>query len=65
METGKRGGGGDRTLVIDRQVEDVVFAGLERLHDDGLRFCAVSEERGVVDFGGEASASSSIPSTAR
>ena len=53
VETGERGGGGDRTLVIDRQVEDVVFAELERLHADGLRFCAVSEERGVVDFGGE------------
>jgi myo-inositol-1(or 4)-monophosphatase len=53
VETGERGGGGDRTLVIDRQVEDVVFAELERLHADGLRFCAVSEERGIVDFGGE------------
>ena len=53
VETGERGGGGDRTLVIDRQVEDVVFAELERLHADGLRFCAVSEERGIVDFGGD------------
>jgi myo-inositol-1(or 4)-monophosphatase len=53
VETGERGGGGDRTLVIDRQVEDVVFAELERLHADGLRFSAVSEERGVVDFGAE------------
>ena len=53
VETGTRGGGGDRTLVIDRQVEDVVFAELERLHAEGLRFCAVSEERGVVDFGGD------------
>jgi myo-inositol-1(or 4)-monophosphatase len=54
VETGTRGEGGDRTLVIDSAVEDVVFAELERLHDQGLRFCAVSEERGVVDFGSEA-----------
>jgi myo-inositol-1(or 4)-monophosphatase len=54
VETGTRGEGGDRTLVIDSAVEDVVFAGLERLHEQGLRFCAISEERGVVDFGGEA-----------
>jgi myo-inositol-1(or 4)-monophosphatase len=53
VETGTRGGGGDRTLVIDSAVEDVVFAELERLHADGLRFCAVSEERGIVDFGGD------------
>jgi myo-inositol-1(or 4)-monophosphatase len=50
-ETGGVGQGGDRTLVIDAQAEDVVFAELERLHDDGARFTAVSEERGVVDFG--------------
>jgi myo-inositol-1(or 4)-monophosphatase len=53
VETGERGGGGDRTLVIDRQVEDIVFGELERLHEEGLRFCAVSEERGVVDFGSD------------
>jgi myo-inositol-1(or 4)-monophosphatase len=51
IETGERGGGGDRTLVIDSRAEDAVFAELERLHDDGARFTAVSEERGVVDFG--------------
>jgi myo-inositol-1(or 4)-monophosphatase len=51
VETGTRGEGGDQTLVIDSQVEDIVFAQLGRLHDDGLRFSAVSEERGVVDFG--------------
>jgi myo-inositol-1(or 4)-monophosphatase len=51
IETGERGGGGDRTLVIDAQAEDAVFAQLEGLHDDGARFTAVSEERGVVDFG--------------
>jgi myo-inositol-1(or 4)-monophosphatase len=54
VETGTRGEGGDRTLVIDREVEDVVFAQLERLHAQGLRFVAISEERGVVDFGGDA-----------
>jgi myo-inositol-1(or 4)-monophosphatase len=54
VETGTRGEGGDRTLVIDRQVEDAVFDQLERLHAEGLRFVAISEERGVVDFGGDA-----------
>src|SRR3954471_1657753 len=52
-ETGTRGGGGDRTLLIDEAAEDVVFAELEKLHDAGARFTAVSEERGVVDFGGD------------
>jgi len=51
LETGSVGEGGDRTLVIDQQAEDVVFAELERLHDDGVRFTAISEERGSVDFG--------------
>jgi len=51
VETGERGGGGDRTLVIDSQAEDAVFAQLQGLHDDGARFTAISEERGVVDFG--------------
>ena len=50
-ETGKRGEGGDRTLEIDALAEDAVFAQLERLHADGARFRAVSEERGEVDFG--------------
>lgn len=50
-ETGTTGGGGDQTLEIDQAAEDAVFAQLERLHGDGHRFCAVSEERGVVDFG--------------
>jgi myo-inositol-1(or 4)-monophosphatase len=52
-ETGDRGEGGDQTLVIDQQAEDGVFRELERLHDEGARFRAVSEERGVVDFGGD------------
>src|ERR687896_2551450 len=51
VETGERGGGGDRTLEIDAAAERAVFAELERLHDEGARFCAVSEERGLVDFG--------------
>jgi myo-inositol-1(or 4)-monophosphatase len=51
IETGTRGKGGDRTLVIDQQAEDIVFEQLERLYDGGARFTAVSEERGVVDFG--------------
>jgi myo-inositol-1(or 4)-monophosphatase len=50
-ETGTRGGGGDRTLLIDEAAEDAVFAQLQGLHDAGARFTAVSEERGVVDFG--------------
>jgi len=51
VETGERGEGGDRTLEIDAAAERAVFAELERLHDEGARFCAVSEERGLVDFG--------------
>ena len=51
-EVGTRGEGGDRTLVIDAAAEDAVFNQLAGLHDQGLRFTAVSEERGTVDFGG-------------
>ena len=29
------GEGGDRSLVIDREAEDIVFGELERLHDAG------------------------------
>jgi myo-inositol-1(or 4)-monophosphatase len=50
-ETGTRGEGGDQTLLIDEAAEDVVFAELQALHDAGARFTAVSEERGLVDFG--------------
>jgi myo-inositol-1(or 4)-monophosphatase len=53
VETGAVGGGGDWTLVIDAAAEEMVFARLQRLHDDGARFTAISEERGVVDFGGD------------
>jgi myo-inositol-1(or 4)-monophosphatase len=45
------GEGGDRTLVIDRRCEDVVFAELDRLAEEGASFVAVSEERGEVTFG--------------
>src|SRR4051795_7262774 len=53
-ETGTRGEGGDRTLLIDEAAEDFVFAELERLHSGGARFMAISEERGGVDFGSDA-----------
>jgi myo-inositol-1(or 4)-monophosphatase len=52
IETGTRGEGGDQTLEIDAIAEDLLFAELQALYDDGARFTAVSEERGVVDFGG-------------
>jgi myo-inositol-1(or 4)-monophosphatase len=51
VETGVRGAGGDRTLVIDRGAEDLVFGELDALHADGARFRAISEERGEVDYG--------------
>ena len=54
VETGTRGSGGDDTLVIDEAAEELVFSELERLHREGFRFRAVSEERGEVDFGSDA-----------
>src|SRR6188472_2281337 len=51
VETGERGEGGDRTLVIDALAEDAVFGQLDRLYKQGARFTAVSEERGFVDYG--------------
>ncbi|MFN8215442.1 MAG: inositol monophosphatase family protein [Solirubrobacterales bacterium] len=50
------GEGGDHTLVIDRRCEDVVFAELEQLAEEGAAFTAVSEERGEVALGGGGSA---------
>ena len=50
-ETGTRGSGGDRTLVIDRSAEELVLAELDALHAEGYRFTRISEERGEVDFG--------------
>jgi myo-inositol-1(or 4)-monophosphatase len=52
IETGETGEGGDQTLVIDQQAEDAVFAQLDMLHEAGARFTAISEERGVIDYGG-------------
>ncbi|MGH2952503.1 MAG: inositol monophosphatase family protein [Solirubrobacterales bacterium] len=49
------GEGGDRSLVIDREAEEIAFAELERLHREGLEFTAISEERGSVRFGDGAS----------
>lgn len=52
-EVGSIGEGGDATLQIDAAAEAAIFAELERLHDAGARFSAVSEERGEVSFGAE------------
>jgi myo-inositol-1(or 4)-monophosphatase len=51
QETGTRGSGGDRTLEIDQSAEQLVFDELDGLRDEGYRFRAVSEERGVIDYG--------------
>src|SRR5579875_2848788 len=51
VETGTTGSGGDHTLEIDEAAEAIVFDELERLHEQGHRFRAISEERGEVDFG--------------
>jgi myo-inositol-1(or 4)-monophosphatase len=45
------GKGGDRSLVIDRQSEEIAFTELQLLHDAGAEFTAISEERGEVKFG--------------
>jgi myo-inositol-1(or 4)-monophosphatase len=45
------GEGGDRTLVIDAQAEDAVFAELAPLADWSRGFTVLSEERGEVVFG--------------
>jgi myo-inositol-1(or 4)-monophosphatase len=50
-ETGSRGSGGDRTLVIDRSAELVVVSELDALKAEGHRFQLVSEELGEVDYG--------------
>ena len=50
-ETGSRGHGGDRTLVIDQSAEQVVLAELDGLSAEGHRFTAYSEEQGEVDYG--------------
>ena len=53
LQTGTRGAGGDRTLAIDAAAEAAVFRQLDRLHAQGHRFAAISEERGRVDFGAD------------
>ncbi|HEY8002072.1 MAG TPA: inositol monophosphatase family protein [Solirubrobacterales bacterium] len=45
------GEGGDRSLVIDREAEQIVFDELDGLHAAGARFTAISEERGEQVFG--------------
>ena len=45
------GEGGDRSLVIDRDAEEICFVALEQLHQKGAEFTAISEERGEVEFG--------------
>ncbi len=50
---GTIGEGGDSTLVLDRQCEDIVFGELDRLAESkGAAFTAISEERGTVQFNG-------------
>ena len=46
-----RGEGGDMTLKLDRQCEDIVFEELERIAASGVALSAVSEERGEVRVG--------------
>ena len=46
-----RGEGGDMTLKLDRQCEDIVFEELERIAASGHALSAVSEERGEVVLG--------------
>lgn len=53
VEVGTTGEGGDKTLVIDAAAEQCVFDELDRLHDEGARFTAVSEERGIVGYGSD------------
>jgi myo-inositol-1(or 4)-monophosphatase len=51
QETGTRGSGGDRTLEIDHDAEQLVLEELEGLREEGYRFMALSEEKGEIDFG--------------
>ncbi len=52
-ETGTRGAGGDHTLMLDSAAEQIVFDELERFHDEGMQFSALSEERGEQTFGAD------------
>lgn len=51
VETGRRGSGGDATLVIDRGAERLVFDQLDELREEGYGFTVISEELGEVDYG--------------
>src|ERR1700722_3126687 len=51
LETGTRGAGGDRTLVIDSTAEATVLSELDAIREQGYRFVLLSEERGEVDYG--------------
>jgi myo-inositol-1(or 4)-monophosphatase len=46
------GEGGDHTLVLDHQCEDIVFEELVDLAGNELAFTAISEERGTVQING-------------
>src|ERR1700693_817273 len=52
LETGTRGSGGDRTLVIDASAESAVLAELDKVQQQGYQFTVFSEERGAIDYGG-------------
>ena len=66
VETGERGEGGDRTLVIDARPRTSSSPSSSASTTTALRFSAVSEERGIVDFGSDGRpSSSSTRSTAR
>jgi myo-inositol-1(or 4)-monophosphatase len=51
LETGTRGRGGDRTLEIDHDAEQLVLTELDGLRDEGYQFTVCSEERGEIDYG--------------
>ena len=51
LETGTRGRGGDRTLEIDQDAEQLVLDELDALRDEGYQFVVCSEERGEIDYG--------------
>ena len=52
VETGTAGRAATARSRSMRAAEAIVFEELQRLHDDGHRFHAISEERGDADFGG-------------
>jgi myo-inositol-1(or 4)-monophosphatase len=51
LETGTRGRGGDRTLEIDHDAEQLVLDELDVLREEGYQFVVCSEERGEIDYG--------------